>query len=325
MKDYKILLALGNTIGDSVCFTPALHALKQINPNFCLSVLTQSSQVAEIFSYDPVVDQVICSPSKEQFKEITSTHDFVIAFPFASENHYVLKRLGLKTFYPGYYYKPHAECALDLVKFLFPGNDHLGVTQYYLFPQHKHLDNAKRLLLEHKNKITEDSILIGCHLGYSGLAAKTKSWFQRVIKKKYGSRVWPPLNYVELLKSLLQFNPEIRLVFIGTAFEKKLINKFFKSQKHAVIDLCDKTSLLTMAEIMRQFDYFISGDSGPLHFASAANVPMLSLYSESTGYISQPYPPADFKQIIVKPKISDIKVKEVVEKMILLMKQFPPK
>ena len=323
MKDYKILLAIGNTVGDSVCFTPTIHALKKINPNFSLHIFTKSSQIAEMFSYSPEVDNIILKPAKVELRQFSETYDFAIAFPMSLDNFYELKRMGLKTFYPGYYVKPHAECALDLIKFMFAGHEHLKIEQYYLYPQEKHIKEAA-LLLQANNKINDDSILIGCHLGYSGLANNRKTWFQRVIKKKYGSRVWPPFNYAKLLERLLEYNPNVRFVILGTASEKKLIKKFFKKQMNVVVDLCDKTSLLTMAALMRQFDYFVSGDSGPLHFASAANIPMLGLYSETTAFISQPYPPANFKQVIVKPKISQIAVQEVFDKMVMLMDQFPP-
>jgi len=105
------------------------------------------------------------------------------------------------------------------------------------------------------------------------------------------------------------------MVIIGTAAEKKLIKKFFKPYSHAIIDLCDKTNLLSLYALMKRLDCYIGGDSGPLHFASAANIPLLALMTHTMEPISKPYPPADYKQLIVKDKMPQITVDEVFERL----------
>ena len=105
------------------------------------------------------------------------------------------------------------------------------------------------------------------------------------------------------------------MVIVGTAAEKKLIKKFFKKYSFAVIDACDQTSLLGLAALMERLNFYIGGDSGPLHVASSADIPLLALMTHITENFSQPYPPAPFKQIIAKDKMTHITVDEVFDKI----------
>lgn len=315
-NEHKILLALGNSIGDAICFTPAIYQLKKANASLTLDLMINSKPLAELFSYDPNINKIILSPKKEGLKLLWQEYDFVIAFPMTADCIYDLKRLGLPTFYPGYYHKPHAEQALDLIRFLFPECKEAKIEGYHLYPQKKHFEEAEHLLQEAGADLSSNEILIGCHIGYSGLAANQKSWFQRVIRKKYGSRVWPPFNYAKLLNRLSKQNERVRFVMTGTQAESKMVNKFFRRHKHQIYNLCGKTSLLTMAALMKRLNYFVSGDTGPMHFAVAMEIPMLVLFSERTSLISQPYPPTDYRETIIKTKISQITVNEVSEKII---------
>jgi len=85
MQNYKILLVIGNTIGDSVCFTPAIRALKEINPDFTLDVLTLNKAVAQMYAVNPDINKICPVPSKEAMKEMAAYYDFAIAFPMATE------------------------------------------------------------------------------------------------------------------------------------------------------------------------------------------------------------------------------------------------
>ena len=85
-------------------------------------------------------------------------------------------------------------------------------------------------------------------------------------KKNYrGYRAWPLKNWQELIDKVL-LNTDFEIVITGSSDEQKFINQL--NLNHARIhNLCGKTSLPNLIELMKKSSCTIANDSGSVHVA----------------------------------------------------------
>jgi ADP-heptose:LPS heptosyltransferase len=278
-KFQKIILVPGPGVGDGIFLISAVRELKKVQPNLTIDVLINENVSTELFLYNDDFNEIIINPPKKQIEKMRHhNYDFAIAFPVTDNSVSSLKRLGLKTFFPEYGSIPHANSVLKLIQFIFPECKNSKIEQYYIYPQEKHFKEATQILNSYDSNFNE-KILIGCHIGYSAVANKSRKWSRR-IRHNYGTKMWPVKNYVHLLNKLIQINPNIRFVLTGTRAETKLISKLFKHHKKYIYNISGQTSILTLTAMMQYFKCFISGDTGPAYLAAAMQTPRITLFPD---------------------------------------------
>lgn len=123
-------------------------------------------------------------------------------------------------------------------------------------------ENVARLM---KDFNLEGKTLVGIH---AGSAWPTKCW---------------PMEYFVQLISRLQTELNVQVVLVGggrkdTDLGEKICQL---SQGHAA-SLCGKTSLADLMALMKHFKLFITNDSGPMHIATAFDVPTLAIFGPTT-------------------------------------------
>jgi heptosyltransferase-1/heptosyltransferase-2 len=62
-----------------------------------------------------------------------------------------------------------------------------------------------------------------------------------------------------------------------------------RAQNEKVIDLTGKTSLKELAVLIKNCDFFISADTGPLHLATAFKKSLIALYGPTLSARTGPY------------------------------------
>ena len=123
-------------------------------------------------------------------------------------------------------------------------------------------ENVARLL---KDFNLEGKKLVGIH---AGSAWPTKCW---------------PMEYFVELISKLQTQLGVQVVLVGggkqdTDLGEKICQL---AQGHAA-SLCGKTSLADLMALMKHLSLFITNDSGPMHIATAFEVPTLAIFGPTT-------------------------------------------
>lgn len=123
-------------------------------------------------------------------------------------------------------------------------------------------ENVARLM---KDFNLEGKTLVGIH---AGSAWPTKCW---------------PMDYFVQLISRLQTELGVQAVLVGGGKkDADLGEKICQlSQGHAA-NLCGKTSLADLMALMQHFKLFITNDSGPMHIATAFDVPTLAIFGPTT-------------------------------------------
>lgn len=103
---------------------------------------------------------------------------------------------------------------------------------------------------------------------------------------KRQGRIWPDEYWIELGNKLAdKYNASIFI--IGSANESKYHKKYEQIKNSKIFS--GKLSLQESAALMSICDYFISGDSGPLHIADAVGAKTIALMGSTTPLSSSAY------------------------------------
>ncbi len=114
------------------------------------------------------------------------------------------------------------------------------------------------------------------------------------------SKRWPIPYWATLIDRLLRENVA-QIVFSGAPDDLPLIEsvmqrmheytKHTKHTEHTAINLAGKTSLTQLAALLQRADLLISGDSGPMHIATAVGTPLIAIHGPTDPALSGPVSP----------------------------------
>lgn len=101
------------------------------------------------------------------------------------------------------------------------------------------------------------------------------------------SKRWP--FFAEAAKLVLEKNPAVRFIVTGAAGEAKLCRTVAESIGPRAVSVAGKTGLSEFAALLGHCRLVVCNDSGGMHLASAAGVPVVAIYGltdpETTGPI----------------------------------------
>jgi ADP-heptose:LPS heptosyltransferase len=131
----------------------------------------------------------------------------------------------------------------------------------------------------------ENRLIIGIHCG-GALSSRNK--------------VWPAERFSSLIEKIKK-NLDCEVILFGGPDEVAIADKVVHSLRgHKVINLVGKTSLPTLAALIKNCKIMVGCDTGVMHIASAVNTPSILIFSNYTDpYITAPFNP---NNLIIKPK-----------------------
>lgn len=272
----KILLRLPNWIGDAVMATPTLELLKVKFPNAAFSIVAPSA-VCELFSQDRRIIAHYIDTTKQsrsrffatyKLAKKVGTHD--IAITFTNNLFSALLLFWSKT-------PVRIGYAKNLRSFLL---------SYAVKPKKFHHQVLSYIhLLSSLIKIPKD-------IPSLSLIAKTlpKNLYKTRIGispgAAYGSaKMWLKEYFAEVILYFLQKDYEV--ILFGGKAELKIISEIVANvEKLAInkdilgnmINFGGQTSISDLVNETSSLDLFITNDSGPLHIASALQVPLVAIF-----------------------------------------------
>lgn len=170
---------------------------------------------------------------------------------------------------------------------------------------------AARQFLEQKG-ISQNDLIVGINAGAA-----------------YGSaKRWIPERFAQLGDRLIK-ESMAKVIFFGSEGERMMIDKIVDSMVGKPVNLAGKTGIRELMGLIFQCDLFVTNDSGPMHIASALEVPQISIFGSTDSVTTSP---VGLQNIIVKKEIecspcllrecpidhrcmSSISVDEVMEKV----------
>lgn len=129
-------------------------------------------------------------------------------------------------------------------------------------------DNQKRVLDEHA--ALRNTPLIACMVG-----------------AEYGpSKQWPVEHFSALINMLLEQG--LNVCILGSQKDATIANKIEKQCSRPIANLCGKTSLLDVIDILAHCNVAVSNDSGLMHIAAAVDIPVIAMYGATTPAYTPP-------------------------------------
>jgi len=107
----------------------------------------------------------------------------------------------------------------------------------------------------------------------------------------YGSaKCWPPAQFAEVANRL-QSQSDADVILIGTAAESAVSSAIASDMRHPPIDLTGKTSIADLSALLSQCHLFIGNDSGAMHVAAAAGLPVVAVFGPTDPLGTAPVTP----------------------------------
>jgi ADP-heptose:LPS heptosyltransferase len=90
-------------------------------------------------------------------------------------------------------------------------------------------------------------------------------------------KCWSTARFAELGDRLIE-ELGARVVVIGGGDERDLADAILAGMRHQARDLVGKVSLLQLGALLKRCTLLVSGDTGPLHLATAVGTPVVALF-----------------------------------------------
>lgn len=280
MKDYKNILVIKmSSLGDIIHALPAVGAIRKNWPNAKITWAVQSN-FADLIPASPVVDEIIKIDRKRLFswkyiKELrqelhSRNFDVVIDLQCILKSAIIQlisgcdERYGYSDAKEGSQFLCKVlkgenangniiERYLDLVRELGGSTDDLEVP---LFPLDEEEVFAKNLLQE---------------LGVTGKYAVF------ALATRWENKDWPPEYYAKLAEHIAK--DDFTIVLTGVPSDQPKVDLMMANIQNAkVVSLIGKTNIKQMFAVVKNANFFVGGDTGPMHFASLAKVPLIALF-----------------------------------------------
>ena len=130
------------------------------------------------------------------------------------------------------------------------------------------IDNQAKFLEE--NAISSDTPLIACMVG-----------------AEYGpSKQWPVEHFAQMIRLLKQQG--VNICLLGSAKDVHVSEQIESLCADPIINLCGKTSLLDVIDLLAMCKVAVSNDSGLMHIAAAVDTPVVAAYGATTPFYTPP-------------------------------------
>ncbi|PIP18967.1 MAG: hypothetical protein COT38_01205 [Candidatus Omnitrophica bacterium CG08_land_8_20_14_0_20_41_16] len=126
---------------------------------------------------------------------------------------------------------------------------------------------------------------------------------------------WPVERFRELAQRITR-EMKAKVVLVGKEDQKQQGTPC-EAECPLIVDLTNKTSLVELAQVLKQCRLLISCDSGPMHLSAAVGIPVVALFrNDLPGKTAKRWGPwGAGHTVIEKSRLEDISVDEVFEKV----------
>ncbi|KKB04856.1 glycosyltransferase family 9 protein [Pantoea anthophila] len=319
------------------------QALQQLNPETV--VIYSTTALGDFLMNTPAIWSLKKRFPASKFILVSSlkNKDLVSRYPWFDKIYIWDNKLAnfLPLFFKLRRHKPelsvilHAHFPYDIMSSVLTGSqailrDHYGSESPVL---NKYLDHYSGYFDDHtikrKLKLIEalgaETQQTRMHLPELNSSATAKASHRRIgfqLGASKDIRRWPLESFSQLATALLARWPDSEIVVTGTAAEQPLEQAFIASLpphcRKNVTPMAGKTNLSGLITLIRSLDLLVTGDTGPLHIAVAAQTPTVSLFSTANPRYTGPCQDSDRHIIIHRPDktatqhpMASIKAKEV--------------
>ena len=305
----KLLIRATNWVGDAIMALPALRAVRQRFPDARIAILARP-YVAEIYSGQGVCDELIAYEAKGAHSGVAGRErlardlrgrefDSILLLQNAFDAAWVGWRAGIPERI-GY--------ACDGRRFLL--TQAIPVPRRGEIPAHEKFYYLE--LLRRAGWIEElpDDTHIALNISEAArrrgasllLEAGARAGVPRIAVgagASYGSaKCWPPERFAEVINAL-QSDTDADVILFGTAAEAAVSAAIRERLLKTPIDLTGRSTIGDLPGLLSQCHLFLGNDSGAMHVAAAAGLPIVAVFGPTDPSGTAPVTP---KRTIVQQR-----------------------
>ncbi len=299
----KILARAPNWVGDAVMAIPALEAIRRARADAELCILARPA-VADLFTAQPFADRILrydfrgrnrgwvgreklaADLRKEKF-------DAAVLLQNAFDAAWLAWRAGIPERIG---YARDARSLLLTKAIQVPGDGEIPrhESQYYLelLRRAGWIGNSAGIPDIRLSVSAAGRAAAGAALQRAG--ARENSWRCAIAPgASYGAaKCWPPERFAQLADRLIS-ECDADVIFFGTLGENEIAGRIRSSMKSSAISLVGQTSTGDLAALFACCSAFIGNDSGAMHVAAAAGLPVIGIFGstdpEATAPVTQQF------------------------------------
>jgi ADP-heptose:LPS heptosyltransferase len=308
---------VSDRIGDVIFCTPALRLLREVEPEAQIDVMVQSPAAADVLRGNPSIDRIF---SHEEAAAVAagSRYDVLVDL---KRNKVARRCAALFGFEeqrnPRTGQEHEVELALACVERATGASRGEAPRPYALHPDERDEARAEALLAQ--AGVRAGDVVVGFHMGCNRVARR--GW--RFWKPLTHPKAWPVERFVALEAELRRAVPGLRVLLTGSPGERALGRRLLHASP-GTIDLVGKTSVLELAAVMRRLRLFVTADTGPLHVACAAGVPIVCLFGATPRAWFGPWPPQGDRVVLEGDPVSTIPVAAVRDAVLAQLRRTAP-
>ena len=284
----KILVRATNWVGDAIMSIPALEAVRRRWPDAHIAVLARS-WVADLYRGQPFLDQIISFDSRasngggRQSKSIAAAlraehFDCALLLQNAFRAAWTTWRAGVPERI-GYARDGRSILLTKPIPVPKAGEIPAHECYYYLeLLRRSHWIDALPDVNEIRLRI-EPQAITAAQLNLSAAGARPgKMWIAVAPGAAYGSaKCWPAERFAELADGLIaEFEADV--ILFGTASERDIVGRIEARMRHRPVNVTGQTSIGDLPALFAACHVFIGNDSGAMHVAAAAGLPVVAMF-----------------------------------------------
>lgn len=268
----NILIIKPGAMGDLLQMTPVLRALKNKLPEARISILVGSAPSVDLFRHHPLVHETIVFDRRGAHRSLSSLlglwqrlrgghYDLVLNF----------QRSNLKAWFL-------ASAAFPCRVLVY--NKARGKTVHAVI---NHLETLGRLGISPSDAeerlelfLGDDDVRQAQELfrlnGFSGKSVVALNPGASNLIKCWNTRQFAALG------DRLMDELGAEVVVVGGGGERDLAKDICAGMRRKPLNLVEKTSMLQLGAVLAQCTLLVSGDTGPLHMATAVGTPVVALF-----------------------------------------------
>ncbi|MGH9774615.1 MAG: lipopolysaccharide heptosyltransferase II [Candidatus Acidiferrales bacterium] len=285
----KIAVRATNWVGDAILSIPALEAIRRSRPGAEITILARS-WVAELYRGQPFVDRLLVLDGQSDVvrKLRDDKFDCAIILPNSFASAWPIWRAGIPERIG---YARDARSVL-LTKAIPPprqGEIPAHEIFYYqeLLRRAGWADGAESPS-EIRLKLDPSALESAAEaLTRSGAPAEKKR-IALAAGAAYGSaKCWPPERFAAVADALaIDFGASV--ILFGAPSELGISQSIAAQMRHRPIDMTGETSIGQLAAFFANCDCFLGNDSGAMHVAAAAGLPVVAIFGSTDPHGTAP-------------------------------------
>ncbi len=278
-KIKRILVISLSNVGDVILTFPVIDVLKRDFPSGALDV-------------------VIGPKTKELFEENPHIHKI-----------YVFNKRGSpleKLFWTFQLRRERFDLVVDLrntaIPFLLGASYRTSFIARNMGPMHKRLVHLNRL-----KSIYNFSLEPKEHFCIS-VGIDDKKYIEGLIQSEIGfgkefavispgaashEKRWTTQGFADVADYLMR-HYGFKIIFVGDSQDEKITEEIIGKMSAPALNLCGKTTLPQLAEVLRCASLVVANDSGVMHMASYLNVPLVAIFGPTSPQLYGPWSTRSF-------------------------------